>query len=415
MCADNAISNDQNVPGIPPLTAQKVPAQGATTAAVKLAARVVVDRAAPDLVALSHRLHAHPELGFEEERACGWLGEVLEAHGFTVRTGVCELPTALVAERGSGPLVIGICAEYDALPGIGHACGHNVIASAAVTAALALGAVADDLGITVRLLGTPAEENGGGKVLMLERGAFSGVHAAMMVHPAPRERLDPLCLARAQLSIRYDGRAAHASACPEDGLNAADALTVAQVALGLLRQHMTPDQRVHGITTTGGQVPNVIPELTEAAYYVRAATLPALTDLEARVRECFEAGAVATRTKLTIGSTSPAYSHFQHDPHLLAAYERNALALGRTFPPVGPADDRQAGSTDMANVSLAIPSIQPLVSIGSGTAGLHQAEFAQYAARPEADRALLEGGLAMAWTAIDMASDSRARERLLSG
>ncbi|MFI6284296.1 M20 family metallopeptidase [Streptomyces sp. NPDC051018] len=379
----------------------------------KAAAQAVVDRAAPELVALSHRLHAHPEPGFEEERARDWIGELLTANGFAVTPGVCELPTAFVAERGSGPLVLGICAEYDALPGIGHACGHNVIASAAVAAGLALGAVADELGITVKVLGTPAEENGGGKVLMLERGAFTGVHAAMMVHPAPRERLDPVCLARAQLRVRYEGRAAHASACPEDGLNAADALTVAQVALGLLRQHMTPDQRIHGITTLGGQVPNVIPELTEAVYYVRSATLADLTELEARVRECFEAGAVATRTRLTIGSDSPAYSHFRHDPGLLAAYERNALAIGRRFPPGEPADDRQAGSTDMANVSLALPSIQPLVSIGSGTVGLHQAEFAACAARPEADRALLEGGLAMAWTGVDVARDVVERGRLL--
>ncbi|MGW4031758.1 M20 family metallopeptidase [Streptomyces sp. NPDC004838] len=392
-------------------------AAGRSEAAVraKAAARAVVDRAAPELVALSHRLHGHPELGFEEERACGWLGELLTANGFTVTAGVGELPTAFVAERGNGPLVIGICAEYDALPGIGHACGHNVIASAAVAAGLALGAVADELGATVRVLGTPAEENGGGKVLMLERGVFAGVHAAMMVHPSPRERLDPLCLARAELRVRYEGRAAHASACPEDGLNAADALTVAQVALGLLRQHMTPDQRVHGITTIGGQVPNVIPELTEASYYVRSSTLEDLTELEARVRECFEAGAVATRTRLTFGSHSPAYSHFRHDPDLLAAYERNALAVGRSFPPKEPADDREAGSTDMANISLAIPSIQPLVSIGSGSTGLHQAGFAAYAVRPEADRALLEGGLAMAWTAVDAALTPEVRDRLLRG
>ncbi|MFI6984344.1 M20 family metallopeptidase [Embleya sp. NPDC050154] len=384
-------------------------------AGAKAAAQAAVQAAAPDLVALSHRLHGHPELGFAEERACGWLGEQLSEHGFTVTPGVCDLPTAFVAERGSGPLVLGICAEYDALPGIGHACGHNVIASAATTAALALGALADDLGITVRVLGTPAEENGGGKVLMLERGAFAGVHAAMMVHPSPRERLDPTCLARAQLHVEYDGRAAHASACPEDGVNAADALTVAQVAIGLLRQHMTPDQRVHGITTTGGQVPNVIPEHTEAAYYVRAATLAGLTDLEARVRECFQAGAVATRSRLTISSTSPAYSEFRHDGDLLAAYERNALAAGREFPPVTAVDDRQAGSTDMANVSLAIPAIQPLVSIDSGTVGLHQAEFAAYAVRPAADRALLDGGLAMAWTCVDAALDPGLRERLLAG
>ncbi|MFI6523671.1 amidohydrolase [Streptomyces uncialis] len=385
------------------LTNHGITGDSADTARVKSAARAAVDRATDELVALSHRLHAHPELGFEEERACGWLGDVLTAHGFTVTAGVCELPTAFVAERGSGPLVIGICAEYDALPGLGHACGHNVIASAAVAAALALGAVADEIGVTVRVFGTPAEENGGGKVLMLERGAFTGVHAAMMVHPAPRERLDPVCLARAQLGVRYEGRATHASACPEDGLNAADALTVAQVAIGLLRQHMTPDQRVHGIVTTGGQVPNVIPELTEAAFYVRAATLDGVGALERRVRACFEAGAVATGTRLTIGSDSPTYAHFRHDPVLLRAYERNAVALGRVFPPVTAEDDRQAGSTDMANVSLAVPAIQPLVSIGSGAVGLHQAGFAAVAAGAAADRAVVEGGLAMAWAGVDVA------------
>ncbi|MEV7012609.1 M20 family metallopeptidase [Streptosporangium sp. NPDC051022] len=379
----------------------------------KSAARAVIDREAGRLVALSHRLHAHPELGFEEERACAWLGEELTSYGFAVQAGVCGLPTAFTATAGSGPLVVGICAEYDALPGVGHACGHNVIAAAAVAAGAALARVADDLGVTVRVLGTPAEENGGGKVLMLERGAFDGLHLAMMVHPAPRERLDPPVLARAQLHVEYEGRPAHASACPEDGINAADAFTVAQVAIGLLRQHIPGDQRVHGIVTDGGQAPNVVPAHTAADYYVRARTLAELAVLEHRVRACFEAGSVATGAALSMTSASPAYSEFRHDTPLLEHYRRNALALGRSFPDVTAQDERMAASTDMANVSLAVPSIQPLVSIESGTAGQHQAEFAEFAVRPAADRALLDGGTAMAWTAIDVALDAGQRARLM--
>ncbi|MEV4245080.1 M20 family metallopeptidase [Streptosporangium canum] len=381
----------------------------------KAAARAVVDREAGGLIALSHRLHAHPELGFEEERACAWLAEELTSHGFAVRTGVCDLPTAFVATAGSGPLVVGVCAEYDALPGIGHACGHNVIAASAVAAGAALARVADDLGITVKVLGTPAEENGGGKVLMIERGAFDDVNLAMMVHPAPRERLDPPVLARAQLHVAYEGRPAHASACPEDGINAADAFTVAQVAIGLLRQHVPGDQRIHGIVTDGGQAPNIVPAHTAADYYVRAGTLAELSVLEGRVRACFQAGAVATGAALSITSASPAYSEFRHDTPLLDYYRRNAVALGRTFPDVTPVDERMAASTDMANVSLAVPSIQPLVSIGSGSAGQHQAEFAAFAVRPAADRALLDGGTAMAWTVIDVALDAGQRDRLIRG
>src|SRR5215472_395264 len=157
------------------------------TAATRSAARAAVEGAASGLVDLSHRLHAHPELGFEEERACAWVGEALADAGFRVESGVAGVPTALVATAGSGPLVVGICAEYDALPSIGHACGHNVIAAAAVGAGIGLARVADDAGITVRVLGTPAEEGGGGKIVLLERGAFDGLHLAMMVHPSPYE------------------------------------------------------------------------------------------------------------------------------------------------------------------------------------------------------------------------------------
>src|SRR5947209_14871629 len=196
-----------------------------------------------DLVALSHRIHAHPEFGFEEERASTWLAETLDAAGFKVTRGVCERPPAFVAQAGSGPLCIAICAEYDCLPGIGHACGHNVIAAMAAGAGIAAARVADDVGLTVRVIGTPAEEGGGGKILLLERGAFTGVHAAMMVHPAPIDIADPKMLAWSQFDVHYHGKEAHASAFPELGINALDALTIAQTSIGLLRQHMRPTDR----------------------------------------------------------------------------------------------------------------------------------------------------------------------------
>ena len=382
--------------------------------ALKEAARQVVTAGRDELIALSHRIHAHPELGFDEHRAAAWVAESLTAGGFTVEAGVAELPTAFVATAGSGPLTIGICAEYDALPTIGHACGHNVIAAAAVAAGRALAAVADEAGLTVKVFGTPAEEGGGGKILMLERGVFDGVDAAMMIHPAPRERVDPATLAIAHLNAEYVGRPAHASAFPEDGINAGDALTIAQVAIGLLRQHIRGTDRIHGIVTAGGDAPNIVPAYTRGAFYVRASTLAELAELEPRVRACFEAGALATGASLTLSADSPPYSEFDHNPVLAELYQRNAQALGRVFPALTARDERMAGSTDMANVSLAMPTIQPMVSIDCGTAGNHQPEFAAFCVRPAADQALLDGGLAMAWTALDLAADAHAVARLRS-
>jgi amidohydrolase len=232
----------------------------------KAAAQDLVGGAREGLVDLSHRIHANPELSFEEERSAAWCADMLAEGGLSVDAGVCDLPTAFVATAGSGPLVIGICAEYDALPGVGHACGHNVIAAAAVGAGLALAPLADDLGITVKVFGTPAEEGGGGKILMLERGAFEGVHAAMMVHPAPNELDHMPCLAVSHVDVRFTGKEAHASAFPELGRNAADALTIAQTAIGLLRQHISSDARIHGIVTHGGDAPNIVPAHTSGTW-----------------------------------------------------------------------------------------------------------------------------------------------------
>src|SRR5688500_782337 len=214
------------------------------------------ERAHEALVGLSHGIHANPELGFGETLASGWVAEWLEKNGFEVERGIGGMETALAGHFGPGPLHVALLAEYDALPELGHACGHNVIAATAVGAGVALAGVAEQLGLRVTVMGTPAEEGGAGKALLLEAGAFDGVHLALMNHPGPSDLLLPQVLTAQSLEITYTGRTAHAAAFPELGINAADAMVVAQVAIGLLRQSLRPTERVHGIVTLGGEAPN---------------------------------------------------------------------------------------------------------------------------------------------------------------
>ena len=378
------------------------------------AAGALIEQRRDDLLALSHAIHGDAEIGFEEHTSSARVAEVLTAAGFDVTHGTAGMDTAVVATYGSGPLEIGVCAEYDALPGVGHACGHNVIAAAGVGAALALAEVADEVGLTVRLLGTPAEEGGGGKILMLDAGSFDGLHAAMMVHPSPFEQASLGCLAVTHVDVHYAGRSSHASAFPELGRNAADALTVAQVGIGLLRQHVSNDARIHGIVTDGGDAPNVVPERTGGTWLVRHETLADLEELYPRVRACFEAGALATGTELTITSTGPAYSEFDSDTALAAAYQRHAEELGREFPDLTAIADQVRGSTDMANVSLELPTIHPMLAIETDGAVNHQPEFTAACIKPSADRATLDGALAMARTAITAATEDDLRDRLLA-
>ena len=377
----------------------------------KAAARERLEAQRATLVALSHRIHAHPELGYEETRASGWLAETLRAGGMAVETGVCDLPTAFSARAGSGPLQLVICAEYDALPGIGHACGHNLIAAMGAGAGLALAPLADDLGLTVTVLGTPAEEigNAAGKVLLLERGAFDGTHAAMMVHPAPHDSVTPKLIAGAQFIIRYIGKSAHAAATPELGVNAADALTIAQVAIGLLRQHIRSSDRIHGIVTDGGDAPNIIPAHSAARYIIRSDTFAELNELIPRVMRCFEAGALATGATLEVSGGDKPYAHLDQDAEMAALYRANGEALGRVF-----TSQPVVASTDMGNVSLVIPTIHPMIGIDSLPAVNHQPEFTTACATPTADQAIFDGALAMAWTAIDLATTDALRQRLLA-
>ncbi|HEX5314176.1 MAG TPA: M20 family metallopeptidase [Gammaproteobacteria bacterium] len=374
-----------------------------------------VTGAQEELFALSRRIHSHPELGWQEERAVGWLTDMLADAGFSVEKGVCDLPTAFLARAGSGPLHVGICAEYDSLPEIGHACGHNLIAAMAVGAAMAAARVADEVGLTVSIIGTPAEEvgNAGGKILMLERGAFDGVHAAMMAHPAPLDSVTPKLIAASMFEAHYTGKEAHASAFPELGINAADALTVAQTAIGLLRQHIRASDRIHGIITRGGDAPNVVPAHTAAKYIFRSETLEELDALRPKVHRCFEAGALATGSKLEIVGGDRPYAHVLHDADMAACYRRNAETLGRRFPGPEALPERASGSTDMGNISLTLPAIHPFIGINSLPAVNHQPEFTAHCIGADAERAILDGALAMAWTAIDMATDEELRRRLI--
>jgi amidohydrolase len=375
----------------------------------KAAAQMTIDRERDRLVALSHRIHAHPELKFEEEQSSAWTAGALSDAGLPVDAGICDLPTAFSSRVGTGPLHIAICAEYDALPVIGHACGHNIIAAMAVGAGLALAPLADDLGITLSVIGTPAEEGGGGKILMLERGAFDGVHASLMVHPTPVEDLYPRVSAVAHMRVRYTGRESHAAIAPELGVNAADAFTVAQVALGLLRQHLRPFDQVHGIITHGGDATNVVPAHTEGTWMARSRTIDDLQLLLPRVGHCFEAGALATGATLDVTDVCPPYAHMEHDHDLVEAYRANAATIGRPEPQ----DGTGTFSTDMVNVSLAMPSIHPCIAIDTGGAVNHQPEFTAAAINASADRAVVEGALAMAWTVIDAATGP-TRDRLLA-
>jgi len=376
-------------------------------------ARSRVAAAADELVGLSHRIHGHPETAWQEQRAAGWLADALDGLGYAVTRDACQLPTAFTASIGTGELHVGICAEYDALPGLGHACGHNIIAAAAVGAAAGLAGVADQLGLTVTVLGTPAEEGGGGKVLMLDRGAFDGLHAAMMIHPGPADaaRAEPFAVDHQH--VTYGGTTAHAAAYPELGVNAADAFTVAQVAIGLLRQQLPASVRVHGIVTEAGLAPNAIPDRAEGRWYVRAASQAELDQIEPRVLACFEAGALATGCELTIKQESPRYTEFRNDEQLLGLFLANARDLGRPFTDSGAAGRMNRASTDMGNVSLRLPAIHPYLGIDSLPAVNHQPEFAAHSAGPAADRAVLDGAMALAATVIDAAARDSVRDRLL--
>ncbi|OMC56140.1 peptidase M20 [Mycobacterium sp. IS-836] len=374
----------------------------------------VVRRRGSDLVELSHAIHAEPELAFAEHRSCAKTQALVAERGFQITARPGGLETAFRADFGSGPLVVGICAEYDALPEIGHACGHNIIAASAVGTALALAEVADDLGLTVSLLGTPAEEAGGGKELLLQAGVFDDVAVAVMVHPGPADIAGARSLALSEAVVDYRGKESHAAVAPHLGINAADAVTVAQVAIGLLRQQLAPGQLVHGIVTNGGQAVNVIPGHATLQYAMRAVESDSLRELEGRMFACFSAGALATGCEYEINQPAPPYAELKPDRWLAGVFRDEMRRLGRN--PVGPEieDALPMGSTDMGNVTQVLPGIHPIIGVDAGGATVHQRAFAAAAAGPSADRAVVEGAIMLARTVVHLAESPDERDRVLT-
>ena len=377
---------------------------------MKDAARQAFEAVEGELRTVSQWLYDHPETAYQEHESSARLAAFLAERGFSVEYPAWGLSTSFDATvGGDGPEVV-ICAEYDALPEIGHACGHNVIATAACGAGAALAPFAAELGVRVRVLGTPAEESYGGKVDLIDAGAFRGAAAAMMIHPAPHDVVDQSFLAVSHLDVDYHGKEAHASAAPQLGVNALDAAVQAYVNVSTLRQSLYPTDKVHGVITAGGDAANVIPDHTAMTWYVRAATTDRLEHVRAKVEACFEGAATATGATLTVTPRGHTYLDMRIDPVMAELFSANAAALGR---PMGnePVEDRPAaGSTDMGNVSHVVPSIHPMLDIGCSPATYHQKEFAAHTVMPGGERALRDGALAMAWTVIDLATGNRWAE-----
>ncbi|QXC61944.1 M20 family metallopeptidase [Aquihabitans sp. G128] len=371
-------------------------------AAVKDRIDQVVDDHAEVLLAASHDIHAHPELGFAEHHAHEVLTRMLEDAGLSVTRRAYGLETAFEATAGSsdGPTVAVLC-EYDALPGIGHACGHNVIGTAGVGAGIAAAAVAEELGGRLVVLGTPAEEGGGGKIFLAQEGAFEGVDAALMVHPAGMDLSRFGAIAIQQVEVTYHGKAAHAAAAPQAGRNALDAAVLGYVNVAALRQHIRPDERVHGIFTEAGEAANVVPDRAAATWYVRSPTVRGLEKLKARVLACLEAGASASGCTMEHHWVDPAFANMVDNDPMIERYRANLARTGRTL--VDPsAMDAVVGSTDMGNVSHIVASIHPMIAVSPPDVAIHTKDFVRFAGGDEGDRAVLDGAKAMAATVADL-------------
>lgn len=355
-----------------------------------------------ELIDLSLRIHANPEPSLEERQALVILAEFLEVNGFEVERGSCELPTAFKASYGQGTPRIAFLAEYDALPELGHACGHNIIAASAAGAGIACKAAVDQLGGTILVIGTPGEEYHGCKALMVQRGAFDEVDVAMMIHPGTKDVVAPAALACSSLEVEFFGRAAHAAARPDEGINALEALILAFNNINSLRQHVRGDSRIHGIITNGGEAANIVPAHSKANFLVRAADEEYLSELREKVLNCFIAASLASGTRLEYKWGETSYSPLLNNLALTKLFTQNLESLGRK---VRPPDPNRAGSTDMGNVSQAVPSLHPIIAIASSEVSEHTPEFAAAAASEAGHQGLVDGAKALALTGVDLLAD----------
>jgi amidohydrolase len=391
-------------------------AEPGTAPAAELKTRVAeaIRSGRAEILALSHRIHADPEVRWQEHAAAAAVAEFLTAAGLDPVVGAYGVETAVEAVRGEGELTAALCAEYDALPGIGHACGHNMIAAMSSAAAVALASVAAEAGLRVKLLGTPAEESGGGKVALLKAGAFEDVAFALMVHP---DTGDDVAVSTAtttaieRFEVVFTGRAAHAAAAPHRGVNAGAAATLALTAIGLARQMIPPSTSANAVITDGGAATNIIPERTALQVEVRAGDLAEWQRVKDQILACFEGAAIATGCSWSYVSMGVPYAPMRHDPTLSAMWDQNLHDLGRTISYEGGAG---GGSTDMGNVSQVVPAIHGKISIPGSDAVPHRPDFTAAAVTPEADDTVIEGAIALAWTALDAAMTPDARAQLLA-
>ena len=361
-----------------------------------------------ELIDLNLKIHANPEVGWHEEKASGWLTDCLEKNGFQVERGICNLPTAFRACYGQGKPIIAIMAEYDALPGIGHGCGHNIIGAAAIGAGIAAKLATDEVGGTILVFGTPAEELLGGKVIMAERGAFEGIDVGMMVHPRGKFNwLRLRHLAVIKLEVEFWGKPAHASAAPWDGINALEAMIQSFNGINSLRQHIKDNTRIHGIITDGGKAANIIPEHSAGLFMVRATDNAYLDELSEKVLNCFKAATVSTGARLEYHWGSRC-SAMRHNSVLIQLWADNMQTLGRRVDE----GEEPAGSVDMSNISVIVPSMHPFIAISPERLILHSAEFATAAVSDAGMEALIDGAKALAMTAADVISMPEALSQI---
>ncbi|MBP8613809.1 MAG: M20 family metallopeptidase [Firmicutes bacterium] len=366
-----------------------------------------VDSLKETLIAMSDQMYREPELGHQEFKSSKMLAKFLEEHGFEVETGICGMPTSFRAIKHGKPggPTIAILAEYDALPGIGHGCGHNIIGTAAVGAGAALASLIDDFQGTIVILGTPAEEgavdNAGGKVTMVECGVFNDVDIAMMIHPSQTDVAIASSNARVALEISFYGKSAHAAGAPHEGINALDAAILTFNGWNALRQHMTEDARIHGVITKGGEAPNIIPDYSEIRMYVRAKEMKYLEELEKKVRNCAEGAALATGARVQFRYTAKTYANMVTNRTLANVFAQNLESLGRHV--CLPEEKSGGGSTDMGNVSQVVPSVHAYIAIcDPGTATSHSREFAEATVSEMGHRAIVDSAKTLAATAIDV-------------
>jgi len=367
---------------------------------LKLEVKQTVESHKRQIIQLSVNIHDNPELGFKEDRAAAWLTNYLEDNGFHVERGIAGLPTAFRATYGQESPRVALLAEYDALPKVGHGCGHNIIGVSAVGAGVASKHTVDQLGGSIMVMGTPGEEVLGGKIDLVKAGAFAEVDVAMIVHPDTSNMPTQNALAASTLEAEFFGRPAHAASQPHKGINALDAMVLAFNAINSLRQHIRGDARIHGIITDGGEAPNIVPAHSAATFLVRALDGDYLAELKDRVLHCFKGAAMASGARLEYSWKNRPYAPMKNNMNLAGLFKQNLESLGRT---VDDFDHRSGlGSTDMGNVSQVVPSIHPTIAIAPREVLLHSPEFATATVSEAGHNGLLDAAKAMAMTVVDI-------------